>query len=141
MRPAMIGNPIRSPAELIATEKPAEKEWKKRWAGRLKIRCFLPAKPRTRTGIMEPCMARSLAGSALRERYRTPPAQIIWREKLQGEAHGPLKIRGPAGSGSLALLGNVFFFGANLDLLVLDVEPEVVVDAHVLIRDPDQREE
>ncbi len=38
--------------------------------------------------------------------------------------------------------GTLFlFFGADLNLLVFDIEAEVIVDAHVLIRDPDQREE
>ena len=35
----------------------------------------------------------------------------------------------------------LFFFGADLDLLVSDVETKMVVDAHVLIRDPDECEQ
>jgi hypothetical protein len=32
-----------------------------------------------------------------------------------------------------------FFFGMDLDLLVLDVETKMIVNTHVLVRDPDQR--
>ncbi len=47
-------------------------------------------------------------------------------------------MRGPAALGGFALLLDLFLFGVNLDLLVLDVEPQVVVDAHILICHPDQ---
>ena len=36
---------------------------------------------------------------------------------------------------------DVLFPGFNFDLLTFDVETKAVVDAHVLIRDPHQREE
>ena len=36
---------------------------------------------------------------------------------------------------------NFDFLGLDLDLLVLNVETEVVVDAHVLVGDPDDGEE
>jgi len=36
---------------------------------------------------------------------------------------------------------NLDFLGLDLDLLVLNVETEVVVDAHILIGNPDEGEE
>jgi hypothetical protein len=43
-------------------------------------------------------------------------------------------------SGSFALL-DVFLFGRNLQVLMFDVEAEAVVNAHVLIGNPDKGEE
>ena len=39
-------------------------------------------------------------------------------------------------SSRFSLLNDLLFFGVDLNLLVFDIEPQMVVDAHVLVRYP-----